>query len=829
MHVCPLENPVEDWPKDIIFFIRVASLLHGLCVQLDVKVPFLSIMVRRAEECLQARYTPPNPTVYHILPCGSDGAPRSKLALRLHHLMTRLWREGHVLGGQVAVAHEGRVIASVAVGQMGPVDRRPVTPQSLFCAYCLNKGLLATALLKLISAGEIDLDDLVCNWWDGFIRYGKRGVTVGEVLSHRAGLHACLPRDLTLSVLTDYEQMIRMIEDAPLATSPGTAGRYAYLVFGWLVSEIVHSVAFESIQDFVQRELINKLGLQNDIFFTIPKEKEEEDKGDAATKRDKAQAPEKKTADVVQPLQSHSKPISDERTFHADDPGGVGRDAKRESATSSAERDGREPIGDESVGGPSWDGPGGERSPELLNDFGAEPRLVRNEIEGDDEAQAGGGSHQHREATPEAGEIDGFFSSSDPHLEVSSGAEGNGRSNDHKLPRFAKTPTRKLFRRKQTEPSSNKTIQTPDDKKTVYYAVSGPGGVSASPAPLSAAVPVGSSSQSPDSGEGSRSGDSSSTCFPPCAVPVTTTTPLAWRLTSAQRHITLSTMSQEEVLAKLQSAKQYADTKAKDGTQGDCQEGQETETPTISLKEKREKALHKRLLRDRQRRAKATEIAAASPDNSWRGAPSVGTRSLELGEQPTGPPGSERVGPFDLIRTKPHVMDPLIYDSKKILQKLVPPTNARVTAEGMAKFYAAVAEGEVFDLKLLDQAREPLTTDSTLETLLLSGGASRVWGLGYQLFKCEWRPQDAQTEDKKRFVVGFGHGDFGGSVALAFPEIKLSVAIVFNDILKGPDATREILNFLLPKFGLIPAWNTPVSLHDLLEGLTPKPNKRRRG
>lgn len=58
------ENPLEDWPKDIIFFVRVASLLHGLCVQLSVHLPFLQIMVRRAQECLVQRYTPPSPLVY---------------------------------------------------------------------------------------------------------------------------------------------------------------------------------------------------------------------------------------------------------------------------------------------------------------------------------------------------------------------------------------------------------------------------------------------------------------------------------------------------------------------------------------------------------------------------------------------------------------------------------------------------------------------------------------------------------------------------------------------------------------------------------------------
>jgi hypothetical protein len=31
-----VDNPLDDWPKDLIFLVRVASLLHGLCLQINV-------------------------------------------------------------------------------------------------------------------------------------------------------------------------------------------------------------------------------------------------------------------------------------------------------------------------------------------------------------------------------------------------------------------------------------------------------------------------------------------------------------------------------------------------------------------------------------------------------------------------------------------------------------------------------------------------------------------------------------------------------------------------------------------------------------------------
>lgn len=68
-------NPLEDWPRDIIFFVRVASLLHGLCVQLEADIPFMSIMAFRAQQCLCSRFAPPSPEAYFQF-CWRDSAAR---------------------------------------------------------------------------------------------------------------------------------------------------------------------------------------------------------------------------------------------------------------------------------------------------------------------------------------------------------------------------------------------------------------------------------------------------------------------------------------------------------------------------------------------------------------------------------------------------------------------------------------------------------------------------------------------------------------------------------------------------------------------------------
>lgn len=62
------------------------------------------------------------------------------LERRVGILLQSLFERGLVLGCQVAVHRAGECLVDAAVGKMGPTDARPVSPDSLFCAYTATKG-----------------------------------------------------------------------------------------------------------------------------------------------------------------------------------------------------------------------------------------------------------------------------------------------------------------------------------------------------------------------------------------------------------------------------------------------------------------------------------------------------------------------------------------------------------------------------------------------------------------------------------------------------------------------------------------------------------------
>jgi CubicO group peptidase (beta-lactamase class C family) len=150
-----------------------------------------------------------------------------------------------------------------------------------------------------------------------------------------------------------------------------------------------------------------------------------------------------------------------------------------------------------------------------------------------------------------------------------------------------------------------------------------------------------------------------------------------------------------------------------------------------------------------------------------------------------------------------------------------------------------------------------------LDSFILTAGGSRLFGLGYQLYPCFNKKQstlpqydetkthsllnfpnyqsftsltnkEKEKEEKNiktlkklnstkkiqdegyPIVQGLGHGDFGGSIGLCFPEKKLSIAILVNDMLTGSEASKTILNFILNYFGLVPCWETPYTMQSFI-------------
>jgi hypothetical protein len=133
---------------------------------------------------------------------------------------------GESLGGQCFVAHEGRVIADLALGEsnLGMME-----VSDLHNTYCLSKPLLAMVVLQLAERNGTPLATPVVDLLGPSRLVSRPDVTIMDVLNHRGGLSSPTAAEWRLCPPTDR---------AALLTGANEPGEVRYSeIRGWLVLE----------------------------------------------------------------------------------------------------------------------------------------------------------------------------------------------------------------------------------------------------------------------------------------------------------------------------------------------------------------------------------------------------------------------------------------------------------------------------------------------------------------------------------------------------------------------------------------------------------------
>ncbi len=188
----------------------------------------------------------------------------------LQSLIEQQVADGRQVGVQVAAYKDGKPVIDAWAGQMGPADSRPVGPDSLFLSFSVTKGVTATAIHILADRGLIDYDAPAAKYWPAFGQHGKDRVTVAQVLSHQAGLHAMPAGPFKTEHITDWAAGIKRMEDGVPAYEPGTATGYHAVTHGWLAGGIVQGASGRHIKDVIASEIAAPLGVADSMFVGIP-------------------------------------------------------------------------------------------------------------------------------------------------------------------------------------------------------------------------------------------------------------------------------------------------------------------------------------------------------------------------------------------------------------------------------------------------------------------------------------------------------------------------------------------------------------------------------
>jgi CubicO group peptidase (beta-lactamase class C family) len=135
-------------------------------------------------------------------------------------------------------------------------------------------------------------------------------------------------------------------------------------------------------------------------------------------------------------------------------------------------------------------------------------------------------------------------------------------------------------------------------------------------------------------------------------------------------------------------------------------------------------------------------------------------------------------------RPAPRRQNPAAYNMRLLRRGALPGASAFASARALAAFYAAVAEGRLFDAGrgAFARAAAPGALD----------GEPTRWALGMQV--------GTAGKGEQRAAV-LGHRGMGGSVGLCVPQAGVAIAVTVSQLSARRDATRRLLAVALEACG----------------------------
>jgi len=155
------------------------------------------------------------------------------------------------------------VLCQYACGLADITGNVPMKPNTTLMAYSMSKTITAVAVLQLVEAHQVRLEDAIDRYVAGS-PYGS-SITISHLLSHTAGV----PNPIPLRWVHSAESHARFDEDEALSAvlqnypvlsfRPGTRFQYSNLGY-WLLGKLVERVSGERFASYVTTHTLRPLG-----------------------------------------------------------------------------------------------------------------------------------------------------------------------------------------------------------------------------------------------------------------------------------------------------------------------------------------------------------------------------------------------------------------------------------------------------------------------------------------------------------------------------------------------------------------------------------------
>ncbi len=193
-------------------------------------------------------------------------------------LMKAMMPKWDLPGGQLAIAHQGRLVYNRGFGYASLEDHEAVTPDMTFRIASVSKTITAVAILGLVDAGELTLDTLVfpllaLEGPPGSLRDPRLDtITIEHLLVHSGGWNSAFfePQSIPTTLLAsqalraenpaEAETIVRYMLSQPLDFDLGSLSVYSNFGFN-VLGRVIEHVSGQPYEDYVKTQVLAPIGI----------------------------------------------------------------------------------------------------------------------------------------------------------------------------------------------------------------------------------------------------------------------------------------------------------------------------------------------------------------------------------------------------------------------------------------------------------------------------------------------------------------------------------------------------------------------------------------
>ena len=195
---------------------------------------------------------------------------------RIWHAAENLYRTGVHPAITLVVRRRGQVVLKRSIGQQsgnapgeaGPL--LPLTPDTPICLFSASKAITSLLVHKLVEDGKLRLDDAVAHHIPEFAAHGKGGVTIRQLLAHKAGIPTLPVKHPDPSMLRHWDALVHILCMAPPLDPRFEKQAYHALTGGFIVGELVRRASGLELPEALRQMLTGPLGLNSMSFGLTP-------------------------------------------------------------------------------------------------------------------------------------------------------------------------------------------------------------------------------------------------------------------------------------------------------------------------------------------------------------------------------------------------------------------------------------------------------------------------------------------------------------------------------------------------------------------------------